>query len=119
MTEAARADADAGANRRLRRVAGRKIAFDREGFFWEYDDWSEQAASDLAAESGLAVLDDIHWKVLRFFRQFYEYHGRAPLNRELKKGTEMSILDMQGLFPQGIKLGARRLAGLPNPKTCN
>jgi tRNA 2-thiouridine synthesizing protein E len=57
--------------------------------------------------------------VVRFLRDFYAYNGRAPLNNELRKGTGMSLLELDGLFPEGLKQGARRLAGLPNPKTCN
>jgi tRNA 2-thiouridine synthesizing protein E len=105
--------------RHLRLLAGREIAFDDEGFFWDHDDWSEQAAAELAAEAGLADLDEVRWRVIRFFRQYYEYNGRAPLNQEIKKGTGLSLLELQGLFPGGLKQGARRLAGLPNPKTCN
>jgi len=55
---------------------------------------------------------------LHFFRDYYFYHGRAPLNRHLKEGTRLSLQTLEGLFPQGIRLGARRLAGLPNPKSC-
>ena len=107
------------ASRRLRKVAGRDIAFDSEGFFWDFDDWNEEAAEELAAEAGLEKLAEPHWKLLRFFREYYAYYGRAPLNRDLKKGTGMSLMEMQGLFPGGLKDGARRLAGLPNPKNCN
>lgn len=111
--------AAAGSGRHLRMVAGREIAFDGEGFFWDYDDWSQQAAQELADESGLKTLEAAHWRVIRFFREYYEYHGRAPLNRDIKNGTGLSLLELQGMFPQGLKDGARRLAGLPNPKTCN
>ncbi|MFH1059557.1 MAG: TusE/DsrC/DsvC family sulfur relay protein [Pseudomonadota bacterium] len=102
-----------------RALAGREIAFDNEGFFWDYADWSGEAARELAAEAGLAALGEAHWRVIRFLRQYYEHHGRAPLNQELKKGAGISLLELQGLFPGGLKHGARRLAGLPNPKTCN
>lgn len=109
----------ARSGRHLRPLAGRQIAFDDEGFFWDYDDWSEQAAAELAAEAGLAALGEEHWRVIRFFRQYYEHNGRAPLNQQIKKGTGLSLMELQGLFPGGIKNGARRLAGLPNPKSCN
>ena len=72
----------------------------------------------LARESGLAELDEKHWRLIRFLRDFYGYNGRAPLNKQLKEGTGMSVLEMEGLFPGGLKNGARRIAGLPNPKTC-
>ena len=105
-------------SRALRTVAGRPVYFDDEGFFWEPDDWTEAAAEELARESGISGLDPVQWRVLRFLRQYYLYHGRAPMNRELKAGTELSLVELERLFPDGIKLGARRLAGLPNPKTC-
>ena len=105
-------------SRSLRTVAGRPLYFDDEGFFWDSDDWSDEAAEELARESGIDGLDPAQWCVLRFLRQYYLYHGRAPMNRELKAGTEMSLAELERLFPDGIRLGARRLAGLPNPRTC-
>ena len=56
---------------------------------------------------------------IRFLREYYACNGRAPLNNQLRKGTGMSLLELDDLFPEGIKMGARRLAGLPNPKTCS
>jgi len=99
-------------------LAGREVLFDQEGFFWEAKDWTEDMATILIRESGLADLTEIHWKVLRFFREYYFYHGRAPMNRHLKDGTKLSLQVLESLFPGGIRLGARRLAGLPNPKSC-
>lgn len=104
--------------RYMRTLLGREISFDSEGFFWEGEDWSEQVAVILAGESGIDIVTESHWKVLRFFREYFAYHGRAPMNRHLKQGTGMSLRDIEALFPDGIRLGARRLAGLPNPKSC-
>ena len=104
--------------RELRTVAGREVWFDAEGFFWEPDDWSETAAREVARESGIGDLGDVQWRVLRFLRDYYGTNGRAPMNRELKAGTELSLVELEQLFPGGIRMGARRLAGLPNPKTC-
>jgi sulfur relay (sulfurtransferase) DsrC/TusE family protein len=56
--------------------------------------------------------------VICFLRDFYDNNGRAPLNRELTKGSSLSLLQIERLFPDGIKRGARRIAGLPNPKNC-
>ena len=100
-----------------REIAGRKIVFDDEGFFWRSVDWHEEVAEALAHEEGFALTAD-HWKVIRFLREFYNYQGRAPLNRQLTKGTGFSMLYIENLFPGGIKNGARRIAGLPNPKAC-
>ena len=108
----------AGRDRQLRKVADRDIYFDWEGFFWDPDDWSEAAADELASESGIATLTEAQWQVIRFMREFYFYHGRAPMNKDLKEGTGLTLMTLEGMFPQGIRLGARRLAGLPNPKAC-
>jgi dissimilatory sulfite reductase related protein len=105
-------------SRALRTVAGREVYFDDEGFFWDPDDWFEEAAEALARERGIDGLSDLQWRVIRFMRGYYRHNGRSPMNRELKAGTELSLLDLERLFPDGIKLGARVLAGLPNPKTC-
>jgi tRNA 2-thiouridine synthesizing protein E len=94
------------------------VLFDKEGFLWQPDDWSEEIAEALARESGLDSLDENHWRVINFLREFYYYNGRAPLNRQLVAGTAISLLAIEKLFPGGIKYGARRIAGLPNPKNC-
>jgi TusE/DsrC/DsvC family sulfur relay protein len=100
-------------------VAGRKILFDHEGFFWQADDWSVDAAEELAREVGIERLNEAQWSVIGFLRDFYFENGRSPLNRKLAAGVGMSLLDLERLFPGGIKYGARRLAGLPNPKNCS
>jgi TusE/DsrC/DsvC family sulfur relay protein len=105
--------------RQVRSIAGREIVFDGEGFFIDFDDWSEEAFEFLAGQSGITAITELHWRVVRFLRAFYANNGRAPLNQQFKGGTGLSALELQCLFPEGIKLGARRLAGLPNPKTCN
>ncbi len=112
------ANEDKGLGRRNRTIAGRDLHFDQEGFFWDSQEWFEEAAEIMAHEAGLARLTETHWRVIRFLREYYNTQGRAPLNRQLKAGTGLSLMDLEGLFPGGIKNGARRLAGLPNPKTC-
>ncbi len=103
----------------MRELAGHEIAFDGEGFCEDFESWSEAVFEALAHESGIAMITDRHRRVVRFLREFYAYHGRAPLNNQLRQGTGMSLLELEGLFPEGLKQGARRLAGLPNPKTCS
>ena len=105
-------------NRKIREVAGRRILFDGEGFLWNPQEWSEELAEVLARESGLGALSDMHWKVIRFLREYYFHHGRAPLNVQLREGTGMRLTELEALFPGGIKRGARRIAGLPNPRSC-
>lgn len=102
----------------LRAIADREVFFDREGFLYEFNDWSEELFEFLAKEAGLLQIDDRHRHVIRFLRKFYAMNGRAPLNRQLIEGTGMRLMELEKLFPGGIRHGARRLAGLPNPKNC-
>jgi dissimilatory sulfite reductase related protein len=100
-------------NRQYRLIGGRRVYFDSDGFLWDSQDWSEEWAECMACEGGLGQLTETHWKVLRFIREFYLSTGRAPRNRPLRDGTGLSMREIEGLFPEGIKLGARRIAGLP------
>ncbi len=100
-------------NRQCRILDGRRIYLDSDGFLWDAQDWSERLAETLAHESGLAQLTDAHWKVLRFIRQYYLSHDRAPRNRPIREGTGLTLREIEALFPDGIARGARRLAGLP------
>ena len=79
-----------------------------EGFLWDASDWNEDVAGALARESGIASLGEEHWKVIKFFREFYRNNGRAPLNRQLAKGTAMSPvsythLDEYGRSPPSLR----------------
>lgn len=111
-------DSGQTAQRVVREVEGRRIVFDPEGFFEDPDDWTEAAARVLAQEAGLEDITADHWQVLMFLRNYYFENGRAPLNKQLRAGLDMSVAELEALFPGGIKYGARRLAGLPNPKSC-
>jgi TusE/DsrC/DsvC family sulfur relay protein len=105
-------------NRKVRVIAGRTIVFDGKGFLRNSEDWSEEVARYLAEESGLRELQEAHWEVIRFMRSYYFHYGRAPMNRDLKAGVRMTLMALETLFPGGIRDGARRVAGLPNPKSC-
>ena len=68
---------------------------------WNPEDWSEEVAGILAAESGLEEIGETHWRVIRFLRNFYFHNGRAPLNRDLKAEIGLSLMEMEALFPEG------------------
>jgi tRNA 2-thiouridine synthesizing protein E len=106
-------------NQKVRTIADQEVLFDREGFLWDPRQWTEEVAKALGKEVGLAELNETQWRVIRFLREYYFQNGRSPLNRQIKEGTGISLMEMETLFPGGIKYGARRLAGLPNPKSCS
>jgi dissimilatory sulfite reductase related protein len=99
-------------------IDGKEVVFDDESFLLDPETWSETLAETLADEMGLSPLTDVHWRLIRFLRTFYLENGRAPLNRVIKRETGLKLLDLERLFPGGIRNGARRLAGLPNPRSC-
>ena len=104
---------------KFRVIAGKKVLIDKEGFLWHVEDWTEEVAEALASECGIEKLSESQWRVIRFLRDYFLYHGRAPLIRDLKAGLGISLMELEGLFPGGIRHVARRVAGLPNPKACS
>ncbi len=105
-------------NQAIRVIDGKEVLFDEEGFLINPESWTEPIAEALATETGLQSLTDSQWEMIHFLRSFYFANGRAPLNRDIRKQTGLSLLELERLFPGGIRHGARRLAGLPNPKSC-
>ena len=103
---------------KLRSFGGREILVDQDGFLVDPTVWSEEVAVEMAREQGLEVIGETHWETIRFLREYYFTHGKAPMSRDIKKGTGLSLLEIERLFPGGLKEGARRLAGLPNPRGC-
>jgi TusE/DsrC/DsvC family sulfur relay protein len=104
---------------RKRSIAGKEILFDKDGFFLSASDWSEEAAVILSREMGIDSLNEKQWRVIRFLRDYYMNNGKGPLSSELKAALGWSLMELQSMFPGGIRQGARLLAGLPNPQSCN
>jgi dissimilatory sulfite reductase related protein len=105
-----------GYSRRM--IGGWEILLDAEGFMVDPTAWNEDVANGLAAGKGIQQLSPEQWRVIRFIRDYYLSQGKAPLIREVKAGLQLSVLELDGLFPGGIREGARLVAGLPNPKSC-
>ena len=89
-----------------------------EGFFINPSQWTDEVFEVLAHEAGVDVINDTQRMAVHFIRKFYEGQGKSPLNHHLKVGTNMSMAELEVLFPGGIKYGLRRLGGLPDPKGC-
>ena len=110
---------DSSARRRVvKRIAGRDIIFDNDGYIQNPFTWSEAVARFLAREAGIEALGEAHWRVLLFVRNYYLEEGKEPMNHKIKLGTGMTIKEIEALFPEGINRGVKRLAGLPKPKGC-
>ena len=92
----------------VRVIAGVEINFDEEGFFKDPTLWNEEVAIALAREAGIPEISQQQWNVLFFLRKFYSEQGKSPLNHHIKKGVGISLLELEALFPGGIKYGARQ-----------
>jgi tRNA 2-thiouridine synthesizing protein E len=101
-----------------RTIGGINVLFNWEGFFINPSQWTNEVFEVLAHEAGVDEISDTQRMAVHFIRKFYEGQGKSPLNHHLKVGTNMSMAELEVLFPGGIKYGLRRLGGLPDPKGC-
>ena len=118
LTSVESEDSTQAHDQKIRVIDGKEVIFDEEGFLINPESWTETIAEALATETGLPSLTGRQWEMIYFLRSFYLSNGRAPLNRDIKKQTGLSLLELERLFPGGIQDGAGRLAGRPNPKSC-
>ena len=101
-------------------VGGRSIELSNKGFLVCVDEWSETVAETLAQEEGVA-LEDCHWQVIRFMREFYAEYEVNPSPRNIIKAIGNHLTTgkctrkvFDELFPDGGCKQACRIAGLPN-----
>ncbi len=105
-------------------INGRTVETDPEGYLANLGDWAEDVAEFLAAQDKL-TLEENHWKVIRYMRDYFNEHGTAPNLRFLQKGLKEEFGDDWGekkflfdLFPFGPAKQAGRYAGTPKPTGC-
>ncbi len=103
---------------------GKQVDLDEDGYLTNLDDWSEGVASTLAEQDGLN-LEDSHWEVIRFLRDYYQQYQIAPMIKILVKEIKKKMGADKGntkylyqLFPDGPAKQACRYAGLPKPTGC-
>jgi TusE/DsrC/DsvC family sulfur relay protein len=98
--------------------AGTPVEVDPDGFLSQTDQWNEQIAAEIAAEAGIAELNDRHWLVINFMRSSYLKDGAAPSIRTLGKASGVPIKELYDLFPKGPAKLAAKIAGIPKPRGC-
>jgi dissimilatory sulfite reductase related protein len=91
---------------------------DAEGFLAHPEQWTEELAEVLAAESGIPELTPRHWLVVRFMRERFLATGTAPTIRSLGKESGVSVKELYALFPKGPAKLAARIGGIPKPRGC-
>jgi tRNA 2-thiouridine synthesizing protein E len=105
-------------------INGREIGTDAEGYLADLNDWSEELAGFLAERDNLN-LEEAHWEIIRFMRNYFAEHGMAPNLRILTKLLKAELGEEKAdkkylfdLFPYGPAKQAARYAGMPKPTGC-
>lgn len=93
---------------------------DAEGYLVEPQDWNEELAKEFARQENIELNDD-HWDVLRFMRDYFNEHQIAPdaryvikhLSARLGSAARNRLFE---LFPYGYVKQACKLAGMKRPR---
>jgi sulfur relay (sulfurtransferase) DsrC/TusE family protein len=75
----------------------------------------QQKIESAAERDGLWPLTGAHWKVIRFFLEYHEEHGRPPVPVRIGRATGFGARELHELFPEGVVQTICRLAGLELP----
>ncbi|HOX85202.1 MAG TPA: TusE/DsrC/DsvC family sulfur relay protein [bacterium] len=99
-------------------IAGKQVQVDEDGFLVNPNDWTREIAQALAAEQGIDVLTEAHWRVIEFMRADFAEKGAVPTIRRLSKVGGIETKELYELFPNGPAKKAARIAGLGKPQGC-
>ena len=96
---------------------------DDEGYLTDPGDWTPELAQLFAREEDLR-LEDEHWQVIGFIRDYHDRHQITPdIRHAAKHLAELAGLDKkQGkarifeLFPYGYVKQAWKIAGMRRPR---
>lgn len=105
-------------------IDDRVLETDEEGYLQNLSDWSTLVATRMAQKDGIE-LNENHWEVITFLREYYDEYKIAPAIRILTKAMAKKLGREKGntrylykLFPEGPAKQACRYAGLPKPTGC-
>jgi len=103
---------------------GTTFEADEEGYLIDLSAWNEDLANLIAKDEDIEM-DDDHWEVVNFLRDYYEEYQVAPAIRVLTKAVKKTLGPEKGnsgylyeLFPYGPAKQACKIAGLPKPTGC-
>ncbi len=95
-----------------------EIELDEDGFIQEPGKWSRALAEELAKTENAYPMNENHWKIVDYLRDYYLKFGVAPPIRMVVKKTGIELKQIYQLFPSGPAKGACKVAGLPKPTGC-
>ncbi len=98
-----------------------QVERDNEGYLVDPSQWTEEIAKEIAREENIEM-DDHHWLIVRFIREYYENNQSVAETRTLLKhlksrlGSEQSTRRyLYALFPYGYGQQACKIAGMRKP----
>jgi TusE/DsrC/DsvC family sulfur relay protein len=94
-----------------------EIHVDDEGFMTQYDEWTEDLGTALAAQIGVEMTDE-HWKAIRFLRSDFPEHGETATLRRVATVGGIPTKQLFTLFPKKPAKKMAYIAGLPKPRGC-
>jgi len=105
-------------------VNGKVYETDEEGYLANLNEWTPEVATAMAKDEDVD-LNESHWEVINFLREYYEEYQIAPAVRVLTKAIGKRLGPEKGnskylyeLFPYGPGKQACKYAGLPKPTGC-
>lgn len=105
------------------RISAVPPRLDEHGHLQVAEDWSPELARWLAVRDGIE-LDEDHWWLIEFVREYHLRYGNPPLMRTVIAALKQSRPDaadsrfLYRLFPDGPIRLACKYAGLPPPDWC-
>jgi tRNA 2-thiouridine synthesizing protein E len=90
----------------------------KEDRLLELRDWDRENAEHIAEEEGVTMQEE-HWQVVAFLRNYYLEHGKVENTRAVAEALYEAFKDKGGnhylrhLFPEGAVSQGSRIAGLP------
>lgn len=103
---------------------GNNIEVDAQGYLVDYSQWDEELGEKLATIDQFE-LNEQHWEVITFVREFYLTYKTSPAIRALTKAMKAEFGEEKAssrylyrLFPEGPAKQATKYAGLPKPARC-
>ena len=98
-------------------IAGHPVHVNDEGFLTEFDEWSDEIATQLATNIGIEMTDR-HWEMVRFIRGDYAENGVTPGTRRVQAAGGFTTKEQFQLFPKKPAKKSAYVAGVPKPAGC-
>jgi len=100
------------------KLKGQDYEIDGDGFLKSPDLWDEEIAKELANHDGTGDLNEKHWAVIHYIRNYWKENDIAPMVRLVCQNANVRLKEVYELFPLGPAKGACKIAGLPKPDGC-